>query len=71
MSKKRSRIVTDLDSEDYDDLPTAHQTSWYKCGHCSNLHLILRDEGGEAFATANLDEEMLLDMLRTIAEGHA
>jgi len=48
------------------DKPHSHDCAWFKCDHCEHLHVILRDEAGEPIATAVVDREMLLDMLKTI-----
>jgi hypothetical protein len=52
--------------EDPNDAPTAIATSYYKCGGCDNLHVMLVDENDDTWAKCVIGRDMLLHMLETI-----
>jgi membrane-bound inhibitor of C-type lysozyme len=67
MKRTKEKIGTKLELvADWDDLPRAAQTGWYKCDQCNSLHVMLKTKSGESFATATMDEDMLVDMLATV-----
>lgn len=51
---------------DYEGIPWANQTYWFKCENCDNLHVCLEDVDGELIATMVLDVDMLDNMLDCI-----
>jgi len=41
------------------EIPTAKDWQLYTCGHCPNLHVVLFDDAGEAFAEMVLGKDSL------------
>lgn len=44
-------------------IPISSRFSAYKCDTCDNVHIVLRDEAGLAFAGAVLSDEMVLGIV--------
>jgi hypothetical protein len=44
-------------------IPVSSRFAAYKCDHCDNVHIMLLDEKGHAFAGAVLSDEMVLGIV--------
>jgi len=62
--------MSHLKDEPFDsrDLPHSTSVDYATCGKCPALHLVLKDESGQAFAIAVLSRDMIETMLTTVKE---
>lgn len=50
--------------------PIADSIDTYVCGHCPNLHILLRDETGTPLAQATVSREMLTRWLTILPSAN-
>ena len=59
-------IYEALDLSKIAQCPVSVKTSWFKCDHCDNLHVVLFNKEGNPFAVTLFDVDMLVDMWQMV-----